>query len=34
LSKILILTNSMGWKLEYNGEIVNSDKQFGTQLKN
>ena len=34
LSKILIVTNSMGWKLQYNGEIVNSDKEFGTQLKN
>lgn len=34
LSKILIVTNSMGWKLVYNGEIVNSDKEFGTQLKN
>lgn len=34
LSKILILTNSMGWTLKYEGEIVNSDKEFGTQLKN
>ncbi len=34
LSKILIVTNSMGWKLQYNGEIVNSDKEFGTHLKN
>ena len=34
LSKILILTNSMGWTLKYEGEIVTSDKEFGTQLKN
>lgn len=32
LSKILIVTNSMGWKLQYNGEVVTSDKQFS--LKN
>jgi apolipoprotein N-acyltransferase len=32
LSKILILTNSMGWTLQYNGETVTSDKQFS--LKN
>jgi len=25
LSKILILTNTMGWKLEYNGQQVNSE---------
>lgn len=25
LSKILILTNTMGWKLEYNGNTVNND---------
>lgn len=25
LSKILILTNSMGWKLQYNGETVNNE---------
>lgn len=28
LSKILILTNSMGWTLLYNGEIITSDKEF------
>ena len=28
LSKVLILTNSMGWKLQYNGEIVNSENQI------
>ena len=25
LSKILILTNTMGWKLQYNGEIINDE---------
>ncbi|WP_298394537.1 DUF4230 domain-containing protein [Flavobacterium sp.] len=33
LSKILILTNSMGWKLQYNGETVNSDKEFTQKIK-
>lgn len=33
LSKILIVTNSMGWKLQYDGEIVNSDKEFNTKVK-
>lgn len=33
LSKILILTNSMGWKLQYNGETVNSDKEFNQKIK-
>ncbi len=28
LSKILILTNSMGWKLQYNGYEINSKNQF------
>ena len=28
LSKVLILTNSMGWKLQYNGQIVNSENQI------
>jgi len=32
LSKILILTNSLGWKLQYNGEIV-SDQNFDNVLK-
>lgn len=31
LSKILILTNSMGWKLQYNGEQV-SDKNLDVML--
>ena len=28
LSKILILTNTMGWKLEYNGEQINTPDQL------
>ncbi|MBP6556810.1 MAG: DUF4230 domain-containing protein [Flavobacterium sp.] len=28
LSKVLILTNSMGWKLQYNGQIVNSEEEL------
>lgn len=28
LAKVLILTNSMGWKLQYNGEVVNSENQI------
>jgi hypothetical protein len=33
LSKILILTNSMGWKLQYNGKTIESDKDFNKDLK-
>lgn len=33
LSKILILTNSMGWKLQYEGKVIESEKDFGTQIK-
>jgi hypothetical protein len=32
LSKILILTNSMGWKLQYQGQIVEKESDF--KLKN
>lgn len=32
LSKILILTNSMGWKLEYNGIEVKTDSDLQLQL--
>ena len=28
LSKILILTNTMGWKLEYNGNVVTTTEEF------
>ncbi len=33
LSKLLIVTNSMGWKLEYNGEVVNSNQEFNNKIK-
>jgi uncharacterized membrane protein YfhO len=33
LSKILILTNSMGWKLQYDGKTIESDKDFNHDLK-
>ena len=28
LSKILILTNTMGWKLEYNGSVITNTEEF------
>lgn len=34
LSKILILTNSMGWKLQYNGQIMNSDAVLNQKIAN
>jgi len=33
LSKILIVTNSMGWKLKYDGEVVNNQNEFQQKLK-
>jgi hypothetical protein len=33
LSKILILTNTMGWKLQYEGKVIESEKDFGQNLK-
>ncbi|OOG76955.1 DUF4230 domain-containing protein [Flavobacterium sp. A45] len=33
LSKILILTNTMGWKLQYNGEVIENEKEFATKVK-
>lgn len=33
LSNILILTKSMGWKLQYNGEEINSESDFGIKTK-
>ncbi|MNR50874.1 hypothetical protein D3C85_1704580 [compost metagenome] len=33
LSKILILTNTMGWKLQYNGKTIESDSDFNQDLK-
>lgn len=33
LSKILIVTNSMGWKLKYDGEVVNTNEDFQKKVK-
>lgn len=33
LSKILILTNSMGWKLQYDGKEIQSEADLSTDLK-
>jgi uncharacterized membrane protein len=33
LSKILIVTNSMGWKLQYNGEVVKNNNQLQVKIK-
>ncbi|WP_371926066.1 DUF4230 domain-containing protein [Flavobacterium cerinum] len=33
LSKILILTNTMGWKLEYENQILENEQQLGEQVK-
>lgn len=33
LSKMLILTNSMGWKLKYDGEIIEKEADFNQKLK-
>lgn len=33
LSKILILTNTMGWKLQYNGKVIESEKALQQDLK-
>ncbi len=33
LSKILILTNTMGWKLQYEGKVIESEKDLGQRLK-
>lgn len=33
LSKILILTNSMGWKLKYEGEVIEKEADFNQKLK-
>ena len=34
LSKILILTNSMGWTLKYEGQAISSENQLSSSLKN
>ncbi|SHG25853.1 Protein of unknown function [Flavobacterium fluvii] len=33
LSKILILTNSMGWKLKYEGNVIESETDFNQKMK-
>ena len=33
LSKILILTNTMGWKLQYNGKEISNEKELRQDLK-
>lgn len=33
LSKILILTNTMGWKLQYEGKLIENEKDFVQQIK-
>ena len=33
LSKILILTNTMGWKLQYNGENIKTESDFSQKIK-
>lgn len=33
LSKILILTNTMGWKLQYEGKIIEKESDFNQKLK-
>lgn len=33
LSKILILTNTMGWKLQYNGKVIGNEKELQQDLK-
>ncbi len=32
LAKVLILTNSMGWTLQYNGEVVKTDKDLEKKI--
>ncbi len=34
LSKILIVTNSMGWKLQYDGQFVENNKEFQQKIVN
>ncbi|AIG30701.1 hypothetical protein IA01_09595 [Flavobacterium psychrophilum] len=33
LSKMLILTNSMGWKLQYEGNIIGKESDFSSKIK-
>lgn len=32
LAKVLILTNSMGWKLEYKNQVIENENQMGEQF--
>lgn len=34
LSKILIVTNSMGWKLQYKGQLVSNNNEFQQKIAN
>jgi len=33
LSKMLILTNSMGWKLQYEGKVIEKENDLGQEIK-
>ena len=33
LSKLLITTNTLGWTLKYEGKVIESEKDFGQQIK-
>ena len=33
LSKMLILTNSMGWKLQYERNVISKESDFSTKIK-
>lgn len=33
LSNMLLLTKSMGWKLQYDGEVINSESDFAEKVK-
>ena len=33
LSKILILTNTMGWKLKYEGNVIEKEADFNQKIK-
>jgi lipopolysaccharide export LptBFGC system permease protein LptF len=33
LSKMLILTNSMGWKLQYDGNVIGKESDFSAKIK-
>ena len=33
LSKLLITTSTLGWTLKYDGKVIESEKDFGKQIK-